>query len=157
MIVKTKKIIESNIDIKIINATLLSVEEAVTLLTKQERTYKNWWWLRSPGLFSGIAAYVLDGGYGNDYGCNVSHSSGCVRPALNIDISNSDIKVGDTFEFGGKEFKVISDTLAWMHKDDIGTTAFRTDYRQPDANIYEVSDIKKFVDKWFAANCKENT
>lgn len=137
-------------NVKILGATLLSKEEVETLLTQQERACKNWWWLRSPGYESYCAAIVLIGGV-SDYGLSVNDDRGCVRPALKIDISNSDIKIGDTFTFREKVFKVISPELAWMYKDDIGRCVFRKDWKAPDANIYEASDVKKFIDNWFAS------
>lgn len=134
--------------VKVLGATLLSREEAEELLTKEERFYENWWWLRSPGYYSFDTCYVNFGGYVYD-DCYTNYAGGGVRPALKINISSSDVKVGDVFMFGGKEFKIISPELAWMHNDDIGTCAFREKRDAPDANVYEVSDVKNYVDAWF--------
>lgn len=141
--------------IKVLEATLLSREEVETLLVKDEKIYKKWWWLRTPGDNNDDVCYVDKTGYifPNGYVCD-NYGSG-VRPALRIDNFNSDVTVGDIFMFGGKEFKVISPTLAWIHNDDIGTCAFREKWDAPDANAYETSDIKKFVDKWFNAIIKK--
>ena len=58
-------------NLKIHGATLLSVEEAENLLTEEERRYREWWWLRSPGNYSNFAAGVnYDGDayyYGEQY------------------------------------------------------------------------------------------
>lgn len=137
-------------NVKILGATLLSKEEAETFLTKEDRVYENWWWLRSPGYYSFDTCYVNFGGYVYD-DCYTNYAGGGVRPALKINISSSDVKVGDVFIFGGKKFKVISPELAWMHKSDIGCCAFREKVDAPDANVYEASDVKKIIDKWFAS------
>ena len=41
-----------------------------------------WWWLRSPGIFRHLAAYVNLVGSINVYGYSVVSSAGSVRPAL---------------------------------------------------------------------------
>ena len=131
--------------------TLLSVEEAESLLTEKERRYSNSWWLRTPGYYRDGACYVGSNGYVYCYGDGVDGDDVGVRPALIINLESSDLKVGDTFKFGDKEFKILSPTIAWMHKDDIGRCAFRKDWEADDANNYEASDVKKFVDEWFKA------
>lgn len=47
----------------------------------------NWWWLRSPGYFWGHAAGVDSVGGVYEYGNNVIHGIGAVRPALWIDLN----------------------------------------------------------------------
>lgn len=136
-------------NVKILGVTLLSAEEAETLLTREERKYNYCWWLRSPGYYSNFTCYVYNSGDVHSSGRSVDFYSG-VRPALNIDISSSNIKTGDVFNYGGKEFKVISDSLAWMHNSDIGCYAFRKEWQVKNANEYEASDVKKFIDKWFS-------
>ena len=135
-------------------ATLLSVDEARKLLSKRDREYPHWWWLRSPGYSRNCAAYVNRGGSVDYGGFDVSYGSGCVRPALKINLESSGLTIGDTFSFGGKTFKIISDELAFC-LEDIGTHCFRKDWKAPDANVYEVSDVKRFVDAWFEAALKE--
>lgn len=147
MIVKKTFTKGKQLDIK--GATLLSSDEAASLLTAAERRYWLTWWLRTPGSSSYYACNVSCVGGVADYGYTVSYISG-VRPALIINrIKSSGWKVGDIFEFDGKEFKILSPTLAWMYKDDIGRCAFRKSFKADDANDYEASDIKKFVDNWF--------
>ncbi len=140
--------------IEIKSATLLSIEEAKTLLTKEERKYGNWWWLRSPVNDQNYVAYVSLGGsvlYNGDfiYVDNVS-----VRPALNIDFDSSDLKIGDVFDFGGKKFRIISDNLAFC-LEDIGKRYFTLNWRAKTSNVYEFSDVKRFVDSWFKDAKKE--
>ena len=45
-----------------------------------------WWWLRSPGIFSDYAAYVLPNGLVNVNGFIVNPEAGGVRPALWLDL-----------------------------------------------------------------------
>ncbi len=45
-----------------------------------------WWWLRSPGNISNLAAYVDPDGYVYDNGYNVGYSGHAVRPAMWIDL-----------------------------------------------------------------------
>ncbi len=47
-----------------------------------------WWWLRSPGLDQGSAAYVSIGGGVNEYGNLVPYDDVAVRPALWIDLNS---------------------------------------------------------------------
>ena len=134
------------------SATLLSKEEAASFLTQKEREYSGWWWLRSPSSSSYAAGVRSDGlAYYNYRRYVYCTFMGVVRPALIINLESSDLKVGDIFEFGGKEFKILSPTIAWMHKDDIGRCTFRKDWEADNANDYETSDVKKFVDEWFKA------
>ncbi len=134
--------------LKIKFATLLSTKEAETFLTKEERTHRHWWWLRSPGDALTHAAYVYSDGLVNYRGCAAYYADGIVRPALKIDLGSSGFKIGDKFIFGKKLFKIISNDLAFC-LEDIGITRFRNDWKAWDANDYEESDVKKFVDKWY--------
>jgi len=132
---------------------LLSIEEAENLLTQEERecTYQGkpcWWWLRSPGSYSDRAACVDRGGLVYYIGDRVNYVNDCVRPALILNLSSSNLQIGDIFEFGEYKFKVISSGYA-LCEEAIDRCAFRKDWKSKDANVYEKSDIKKFVDNWF--------
>lgn len=131
-----------------IGAILLSDDEANTLLTKEERKYKDHWWLRTPGLGSSHVCYVYDEGNVSRYGINVSYVSG-IRPALII--SNlGDFKVGDIISIGKYYFKIIEPQMAWLYKQDIGTYHFDVK-----SNNYETSHVKQVVDTWFEKLKKE--
>ena len=78
-----------NTELDILEATLLSVEETGTLLTKKERKYNCWWWLRSPGDAQDDAVSVLSDGSVFYDGSDVSLSIGCIRPALKINLKSS--------------------------------------------------------------------
>lgn len=139
---------EKEVNIEITGATLLSVEEAEAL-PNSLRVYCRWWWLRSPGDDSILAASVHRDGSIDGFGGSVFYSGDAVRPALLIsNLESSNLKIGDSIIFGNKEFEIISDSLA-ICKSDIGTHYFRKDWKAEDANDYEKSDVKKFIDEWF--------
>lgn len=139
--------------LKITGATLLSTQEADELPQhlKLQKPYGKLWWLRSPGLDRISAAYVRFDGSVFFSGHYVGDEEIPVRPALKLeDRELSGLHIGDRFEFGSAEFEIISDNLAFCTKD-IGCCAFREDWKAKDANIYEASDVKKFIDVWFAS------
>ena len=145
--------------------TLLSADEAENLLTQEQRKYKFegeecWWWLRSPGSYRNCATYVRQYGSVGYYGNLVCSAYGCVRPALKLStLKPSNLKsikklgVGERFEFGGYTFTVISNKYA-LCDEAIAEMAFREDYEAKDSNVYEKSDVKKFLDNWFRENYK---
>lgn len=136
-LVMTKK----EIDIDVVGITLLSKEEYL-----QAKEYipftKRTWWLCSPGNLDWTAACV-DGGY--VYYGGVSNGLG-VRPALKI--NNPNLSLGDKLEFASHKWTVISDSTA-LCDDIIGRCAFRTDWEPEDANDYEASDIKYWLENWW--------
>lgn len=142
-------------ELEILGATLLSAEEAETLLTEAERVYDNWWWLRSPGDDQNHAAGVRSDGSVDDDGHYVLNGNDCIRPALKIfNLQSSNLDIGDRFKFGGQIFKIISEDLAFC-EGDIGRGCFRKDWEEEEANHYETSDVKKAVDNWFEQSITE--
>ena len=128
-------------EIEFSGATLLSADEASTLLTEQEKKYKAPWWLRTPGFNSYNACNIYYGSV-DIFGSNVDYYC-CIRPALQISNLGS-FNVGDIFSIGEHYFKIISPELAWLYKQDIGEDHF--DY---ESNNYETSHVKEIVDSWF--------
>ena len=138
---KVEKIVKKTetINLTITGITLLSIEE-YEACKDHIPPLKVWWWLRSPGYGSYDAAGVIGGGSVYYGGGRVNSDGVCVRPALQIsNLESSHLKIGDEFEFGGKEWTVISDSLAICNKC-IGERPFRKDWLAPDANSYEASD-----------------
>ncbi|MBR3515407.1 MAG: hypothetical protein IKM88_00945 [Lachnospiraceae bacterium] len=133
----------------ITGATLLSVEEAKNL-DKEILKADEDWWLGSGGRYIFDATCVNGGhGYVYDYGHRVNHSFG-VRPVLEIsDLGSSGYKIGESVSFGDHSFTVISEKYA-LCDDIIGECVFRKDLNANNANDYGESDVKKFVDDWFA-------
>jgi len=136
------------VDIEITGATLLSLEEYEEYKNNIPLTKDWWWWLRSPGYYSYKATVVYCDGSSDNDGDYVDDDGNVIRPALQI--SNlGDVEVGDKIKFGGVIFTVISPKYA-LCDTVIGCGAFREDSEAADANVYEASDVKKFVDEWFA-------
>ena len=132
-------------------ATLLSADEAETLLTPEERVYSRNWWLRTPGYNSYYACYVSYIGNVVINGLNVIFNDYGIRPVLKI-TNLGDLKIGDMFEIDKWKFKIISPKLAWLYKQDI-----RTDSFDEKTNDYEKSHAKKVVDSWYETLLKEET
>lgn len=154
---KVKKIIVSTTehDIDITGATLFTIEEAKKLPEKS-RKYNKWWWLKSCGSRSFRSSCVYDDGFINEFGEYVNYNCVACRPVLTIsNLESSGLKMGDVFEFGGKEFEIISNDKAFC-LGDIGISVFNHDWKADDANVYEKSDIKKYIDDWFKNSKQEN-
>jgi len=133
--------------LKIIGATLLSQNE-VGEIPLELRRYNDWWWLRSSGFDGHSAACVRNDGSISMCGTSVSVCN-TVRPVLQIkNLNSSNLQVGDIFKFGGNWFNIVTDELAFCISN-IGTCEFRKDGKAKDADKYEKSDVKKFVDEWF--------
>lgn len=139
-------ITEETLDIT--EATLLSPDE-IEALPERLRKYHCWWWIRSPDTTRDNAAYISNGGSIVYFGNDMKNVLGSVRPALiisNLDVSN--FIVGDEFLFGGRRFRIISDSIAFC-LGDIGFSAFQEDWEDNDTVDYEASAVKKYVNNWF--------
>ena len=134
--------------IKVLGATLLSIEE----YEENKNIIKNvdlCWWLRSPGFSSDFASFVdVDGAY-YDCGDGIRFDIFAVRPALILETEN--LKIGSHITYAGQKFTVLRDGLALCDKP-IHQIPFREDWKEADANLYEASDVKKWVDAWFSKN-----
>lgn len=138
--------------LKVIGITLLSVGEY-----EKAKAYiapiGDWWWLRSPGRDSSSAAHVIpDGGVHTD-GSNVDYTNNVVRPALEVDnLKSFNLNPEDKIiDLAGHDWTVISDTVV-LCDDSIGWHCFREDWKAPDANDYEQSDVKRFLESWATKN-----
>lgn len=152
---KVNKVTISETNLDIVGATLLSTKE-FEQVPQRLRGHSHWYWLLSKGPIKTIAASVNIGGFAYDGGLTVDCNSGAVRPALIIEnLESSDFKIGDIFIFDGKEFEIILNNLAFCTAN-IGYHCFREDRRADDANDYEKSDVKKFVDEWFEKAKRED-
>ena len=133
------------VDLDVVEVTLLSAEEYATNKDIIPPTNK-WWWLRSPGTLRFNAVYVrCDGNVGDR---NVNHVGGYIRPALRIrNLKSSNIPTGSKFKLAECTWTVLLDDLA-LCDEEIDETCFREHLYTEDANIYEKSDIKKYLEKW---------
>ena len=148
---------------KIIGITLLSKEEAETLLTQEQRVltrryscykatkeYRWEWWLRSPSAVDAEMIEVVrrDGTISDT---NWLNDNCCVRPVLlTEDLTSLGLNKGDKFEFGGYTFTIISEGYA-LCDDGLTNMTFRKDDADPEGanNDYETSDVKKYIENWF--------
>lgn len=134
-------------ELEITGITLLSKEEYEAC--EEHIAPRNfWWWLRSPSSSSDdIAACVYDEGYVDSI--YVYSSRVGVSPALQIcNLESSNLKIGDRFKLKGQTWTVVSEGYA-LCDDNIGYHCFRENWRASDANVYEKSDVKKFVEEWW--------
>lgn len=135
-------------NIKVLEATLLSKEEYETNRDIIKHA-DSCWWLRSPGISSNFASFVDVDDTAYDCGDGLYYDFFAVRPALILESEN--LKIGSQITYAEQTFTVLRDGLALCDKS-IHQMAFREDWESKDANIYEASDIKKWVDSWFSRN-----
>ena len=134
------------VDIQIEELTLLSLEEYCLAKNVIPRIHE-WYWLRSPSAdcskYAGVAVSFGRGMYYN----NVGLIRG-VRPVLRIkNLEFVNLEVGDKFRLSDQLWTVISDNLALCDRP-VGSCWFRKNDNAVDANIYERSDIKKWLEIW---------
>ena len=129
--------------------TLLSIDEAKNLSDYILR-FSEWWWLRSPGYDSFNAALVAFDGDVDDYGFRVSNEDNAVRPALLcFNLKPLNLKIGDYVNAFDKIWQYIGKDMILLFGKPLTLMAFREDCRASDANDYEKSDVKKYLDNWF--------
>lgn len=130
--------------------------KGITLLSKKEYIDNKdiiepriaFWWLRTPDYHRRDTVRIIDS-CREVYNGFVDDPYNGVRPALIVDLP-SDYKRGDKVKIAGYIWTVLSSKL--IHCDDIITAmSFRREYEKPDANKYEKSDVKKWLDEWFSA------
>lgn len=91
---------------------LLPLEE-LRYVPRRLRSHRDWWLSSEPGARQLNAAYVYRDGRINSIRDDNGYAA--VRPALELKSSN--LKIGNRFEFGGTEFEVVSDNLAFCVSD----------------------------------------
>ena len=137
-------------------------EDEIFLLSAEEyEKYKNkipkidcWWWLRSPGYISLLAAGVDRNGSVYNHGINVTHSISAVRPALKL---KGEYDVGARIVLYDFPWVVIDKNLA-IAEVPIWFTGFDFSCN----NCYRDSYIRAYLKNWlenrseaFNVNCKE--
>lgn len=149
---KVEALVRKDVNLDVQGITLLSVEE-YEACREYVPPFNGIWWLRSPGSSSEYAAVVSRSGGVYSYGGSVSYDY-AVRPALKlVGLKSANLQIGDNFRLFGHDWTVVSDTHA-LCNDSIGESPFREDYEAEDANNYEKSDIKRFIEEWFDEQCK---
>ena len=143
-VVKKRIVYTEPVCVLIKGITLLSIEE-YEATRDMIPMVKDDWWLRS---LSDDASFAMSvGGGGEVYhrlGTGVLFGLG-VRPVLNLELG--DLRIGDVFELAGYMWTVINGNMA-LCNDIIGECCFRDDWKAKDANDYEKSDIKKWLENW---------
>lgn len=153
---KIEKIVKSSVKCDVeINRAFIPAAVEFDLIPEKLKAYNTDWWLAIPGdCGCDVVVVACDGEYigydGKKLSDRVDEYYPVVRPCLEI----SGLSVDDVFIFGGMEFEVVAENLAFC-LGDIGITEYRSDYRAADATDYETSNAKKFVDAWFDRAKKE--
>lgn len=130
----------------ILGATLPTVDDIKTLLTKEDYVFNYSWWLKTPAGEGCIYAVLPSGYIAAEV---VDENDMAIRPVLEIDITGTGYKVGDIFEFGKEKFKIISPNKAFMYKGYIARSCFKPNCYAYGANHYTTSKAKKIIDEWF--------
>lgn len=140
--------IAKEIELNIESVTLLSLEEAEKV-PQNIRAFKEQWWLCSSGFIDRNAACVYgEYGYVSVGGIDVEREIG-VRPALKFNLESTNLQIGSKIKVFGYNWTVISDKLI-LCDDIVGKSAFREDCEADYANEYESSDVKKWLENWYA-------
>lgn len=136
------------LDMDITDITLLSTDEY-----DEAQPYipeiKQIWWLRSQGKYEQTVAGVREDCELDYMGFNVNSPYLAVRPALRFTADPELFPIRTQFKFGLEWWTVIDDGLA-LCNTCLGKMPFRKDLHAGDTNIYEASDVKKFLDRWLA-------
>ena len=134
--------------------------QGITLLSKEEYEahkdiiplIKSCWWLRSPGSRIDYATYVDSDGCIDDKGYHVCYvNSFGYRPALLCDIKSTNLEAGDKVEIAGYSWTVLNDNMM-LCDESIACNTFRLDWKAEDANVYEASDVKRWLENWYKQN-----
>ena len=110
-----------------------------------------WWWLKSPACKPNRSAGVTGDGILDDFGHNVSLNCMAVRPALRI----SNLK---SFNSDGKN-KIVFNGVTWVKIDEnLYISELPIDFRIFDnkSNIYETSEVRKFLLFWLEERVELN-
>ena len=144
---KAKKIIKTTetIELEIAEITLLSKEE-YEAAKEYIPAVNAWWWLRSPIANLSMSAGIVDYD-GWVFNFLVDDYNGA-RPALKIrNLESVNLEIKDQIQLAGYTWTVIADSII-LCDQIVGTTTFREDWQSPDANVYEKSDIKAWLEDW---------
>lgn len=139
------------VELDIAEVTMLSSEEYLEAKAWIPPIYE-YWWLRSLHINNDhMAGVVAANGrlLGRDTDSSGSFS---VRPALRIrNLASQHLKIGDVIELAGYTWTIISDDTA-ICDVVVGKSCFREDWQAPDANAYDKSDVKKWLENWAKEN-----
>ena len=152
----------SEIEIQVKEITLPSVEEVEEEHKKPHHGILAsviWWWLRSPSnaydtvidASKRVMTVCMNGAIYYD-GDTADTASGGIRPVLRIVNDESQrFEVGDKITVAKKMWTAIKPNL-FLCDENVGRSCFREDRQAEDANNYEKSDIKVWLDNWAIEN-----
>lgn len=130
--------------------TLLSVDEARELPKAILRCGDSWW-LRTPATdnYRSAASAVMYDGFVTTYGYSVDEGYHKVRPALVVSAQSLNPGARSIIEVFDHQW-YYQNGLALLMGEPLTNMAFRKDWTAADATDYEKSDVKKWLDNWFA-------
>lgn len=136
---------------------ILSFVTGVTLLSKKEYEGNfnlvelppddNWWWTRTVAYGTHVVC-VVENVEGRICFADVGDGGICIRPALKCDLSAAGLKPRDKVVLKGQSYTVLRGNLL-LKDESIGKDCFREDWEALDANVYETSDVKKYIEEWY--------
>lgn len=133
--------------VKVKGITIPSIEEC-SRIPYGLMKYENRWWLRSAGQENNFVAVADGDGAIFEYGCQIGRLDISVRPALLLEESN--LPNGWRFNLYGKEWEVVDKDYAFCC-GDIGRASFDVEKRGFNANDWETSALKKYVEARYEA------
>ena len=135
-------------DLDIDEITLLTAEEASQLPIDILHS-ESWWWLKSPGYYQpyNVSSVHFDGKW-ICFEDRCDRDDGGIRPAIKVaDSDTSGLTTGAKIAFGGYCWTmVLPQTL--LCDSIIEYRCWREDSTAADANDWEKSDIKKWLEEW---------
>lgn len=118
-----------------------------------------WWWLRSPGHNSMEATCIPKSSiinFDNYWAVDVVNGIGYttvnldlgVRPVLRFNRKSIELPIGAKVQFKGFTWTHVSEGLL-LCDSIIAHRSFREDWRAKDANVYEASDVKRYIEEQY--------
>ena len=136
---------KQDMEIDVSGVTLLSVDEYNENLDLIP-LHDDLWWLRSSFSDHGhYAGCVHDDGVVDYY--DVDNDGVGASPALILNPESSHLNPGDKFDMAGVTWTMLNGNLAQCD-EIVGNCPFRREWRANDANVYEASDVRKWVENW---------
>ena len=134
----------TTISLNVTGITLLSVEEYYTNKAVIP-VVDGSWWLRLTGGYVDFSAYAYERTQVEEDGRQAGESEYGVRPVLVV--SGDSLAAGDKIIFRDMTWTKIC-TGVILCDEIIDYMMFREDLTAMDANIYEASDVKDYLEQW---------
>ena len=136
---------------KFYDITLLSAWDAVKL-DKNILATGDWWWLKTPVSSSKAVTFVAYDGSIMLNGSDDTNFVFGVRPVLEVaNAESKNLKKGDKFHIANRAWTMISEKLA-LCDNAVGKCPFCSDLYARSTNVYEASDVKKWLHNWASEN-----